>query len=500
MESTLPPTGQGLKILFAASEAVPLIKTGGLADVAGSLPLYLHRLGNDVRVILPAYPQALERAIPVRMVASLRVAGAAEPIRLLEGRLNDEVPVYLVDAPGLFNRRGNPYVDPQGRDWPDNAQRFAVFCRVIVQLALDRAGLRWQPEVLHCNDWQTGLAPALVAQEWNRPATVFTIHNLAYQGLFDRIQFERLQLPRNLWSPQGLEFHDRLSFIKGGLAFADWLTTVSPTYALEIQTPELGYGLEGLLEHRADRLTGVLNGIDNEVWNPASDPLIEQHYDTDSFANKRINKRALQQELGLPANDKALLCGHIGRMVEQKGSDLLRDVVPRLMEHPDVQLAILGHGDPALEKSMLELAGRYPGRVAVSVGIDERLAHRLEAGADVFVMPSRFEPCGLNQLYSLRYGTVPVVHRVGGLADTVVDSNSRNLLDGSATGFVFDRPEAAALLEALERVIEFRRRPPIYWEKLAVTGMRQAFGWEISANFYLAIYQQAMDHPAPSPL
>ena len=496
MSSSIPPR----KILFASSEAQPLIKTGGLADVSGSLPIALAQIGHDVRLVVPAYPQALERAIPLEQVATLKLPGVAAPIRLLQGQLTELVPLYLIDAPGLFDRQGNPYTDASGKDWPDNPERFTVFARAICALALNQLGLDWRPDVVHCNDWQTGLVPALLAEEGNRPATVFTIHNMAYQGVFDAAAFERLQLPRSLWRPEGLEFHRRLSFIKGGLAFADWITTVSLTYAREILTPELGYGLEGLLKHRIKRLSGVLNGIDHAMWDPASDPHIAQHFDTTTFALKRRNKLALQRELGLPESEQILMFGHIGRLVEQKGVDLILAILPGLLQKRDTQLVLLGSGDPRLEQALQRVAEEHPERVAVFIGYDEPLAHRIEAASDCFLMPSRFEPCGLNQLYSLRYGSVPLVHRTGGLADTVVDASPRNLLDDLATGFVFDRADADSLWRAIERLMAFRRRPEIWWEKLAVNGMRQDFSWSRSAIRYSEVYQQSIEYPAPNPV
>jgi starch synthase len=487
-------------ILFAASEAQPLIKTGGLADVAGSLPPALRKLNNDVRLILPAYPEAVERAIPLKTVATLNVAGAPGEVRLLEGQFDGILPLYLVDAPGLFDRTGNPYSDSSGKDWADNAARFALFCRVVTLVAMNRAELDWRPDVVHCNDWQTGLVPALLAQEWNRPATVFTIHNLSYQGVFDHATFESTRLPKNLWSPEGLEFHNNLSFIKGGLVFADQVNTVSPTYAQEILTPEFGYGLEGLLQHRTDRLSGVLNGINYQEWDPASDPALSQHYDTNTFELKQVNKVMLQQEMGLPVQEDVMLFGHVGRTVEQKGIDLLLETIPELLSRDGVQLVILGNGDQQLEQELRDMAECYPNLMAVHIGYSEELAHRIEAGCDCFLMPSRYEPCGLNQLYSLRYGTVPIVHRTGGLADTVVDVTPENLLDDTATGFVFDRPEPAALLEAMERAIDYYQRPGVWWRKLAINGMQQDFSWKASAQHYLELYQQAIDNPAPNPV
>jgi starch synthase len=499
-KSTFTESSDSLKILFAASEAQPLIKTGGLADVAGSLPMAMRMLNNDVRLILPAYPQAIERAIPLHTAATLHIPGFPGEVRLLEGKLAETLPLYLVDAPGLFDRPGNPYTDAAGHSWGDNARRFALFCRVVSMVAMNQVELGWKTDMVHCNDWQTGLVPALLSEYWNRPATLFTIHNLSYQGVFPEETFTRLQLPSDLWSPTGLEFHDDLSFIKGGLAFSDWITTVSPTYADEIRTPEFGYGLEGLIKHRSDRLAGILNGIDYQEWDPSTDPNIHQHYDAATFELKKLNKLQLQQEMGLAEDEEALLFGHIGRTVPQKGIDLILEILPILMEKDKVQLVILGAGDSELEQALREEIAYHPRKCALHIGYDEQLAHRIEAGCDAFLMPSRYEPCGLNQLYSLRYGTVPVVHRTGGLADTVVDVQPRSVLDGSATGFVFDRPEGFSLLEAVERTIEYYQRPGVYWNKLAIRGMQQDFSWRTSAQHYLDLYRKAIDNPAPNPV
>jgi starch synthase len=329
---------------------------------------------------------------------------------------------------------------------------------------------------------------------------LFTIHNLSYQGVFDYPTFEQLELAQELWSPDGLEFHGNLSFIKGGLTFADWITTVSPTYSREIRTPEFGYGLEGLLNHRSDHLTGIINGIDYQKWDPATDPAIPQKYSSDNIALKKVNKQHLQREMGLEVDDESILFGNVGRTVEQKGVDLILEVMPDLLSRGGIQLVMLGEGETALEQGMQELANNHPGSCAVKIGYDEELAHRIEAGCDSFLMPSRYEPCGLNQLYSLRYGTVPIVHRTGGLADTVTDVAPATVLENSATGFVFDQPDAASLRDAVERAVEFYRRPGVWWEKLALSGMQQDFSWDNSANRFIEIYCMAIDHPSPIPV
>ncbi len=477
------------KILFAASEAHPLIKTGGLGDVAGSLPVALSQLGEDVRLVLPAYREALAHVEGFKVIASIRCAGDA--VRILESQLpGSPVIVWLVDAPQHFDRPGGPYADPDGRDWPDNAARFALFARAVIALALGRAGLAWQPNLVHCNDWQTGLIPALLAHEDSRPATVFTLHNLAYQGLFAREIFELLDLPDDLWSPAGLEFHGQLSFIKGGLVYADRLTTVSPSYAEEIRTPVLGYGLEGLLNHRSHDLSGILNGADYAVWDPSRDPFIVKNYDSRTFYLKALNKADLQRRCELPLLKEVPLIGMIGRLVEQKGVDLLLAILPQLLRHP-LQLVLLGSGEASLEQSLQDWAKTHSQRIAVHLGYSEDLAHRIEAGADMFLMPSRFEPCGLNQVYSLRYGTAPIVRRTGGLADTIVDASEETLAAGAATGFVFDSPTPQALLATLLRALSLYTQTP-RWQDMVKTGMAQDFSWQKSARRYLDLYDETL--------
>jgi starch synthase len=487
-----------MNILFASSEVHPLVKTGGLADVSGSLPSALKRKGHEIRIIMPAYPAAIAGASKLRVEALLELPGSDTPVRLLQGWLpNSQVRLYLVDAPHLFDRPGGPYQDAAGAEWPDNAERFALFSRAVSSVAMNEPGLDWQPELVHCNDWQTGLVPALLACRPLRPATLFTIHNLAYQGLFDWATFNALRLPVDWWAPNRLEFHGMLSFIKGGLVYADWINTVSPTYAREIRTAQFGYGLQGLLEHRKDRLSGVLNGVDYSIWNPGRDPMLASNYSLRTLADKRDNKLALLQAFDLPEQDDATLLGHVGRLVDQKGLDLVIDLIPQLMERK-LQLVVLGTGQPELETALVQAARKYPKRIGVRIGYDEQLAHLLEAGADAFLMPSRFEPCGLNQIYSLRYGTPPIVRNTGGLADTVVDTNAASLADGSANGFLFDGLSGAALLEAIDRAVECHSQPEL-WNRLQRTGMKAALSWARSAQAYLDLYENvletAVEHP-----
>lgn len=477
------------KILFVASEAHPLIKTGGLGDVVGSLPAALKSLRVDVRLLLPAYRDAVARAGKVKTVTTLDIIGLDSPVSIFETILpGTSVITWLADFPKAYDRPGNPYLDPHGQPWPDNAMRFALLAHVGAALALGHSQINWRPDVVHCHDWQTGLVPVLLSREKSRPSTIFTIHNLAYQGLFPYQTFTALGLAPELWSPGALEFHGQLSFIKGGLVFSDQLSTVSPSYALEIQTPDHGCGLDGLLRDRAAHLSGILNGIDLSEWTPARDPFIDKHYSARRPKGKAANKLALQQRLGLLPENKTPVIGMVGRLVEQKGIDLILEALPALMHRP-LQLAVLGSGETAYEEMLRQQAARYAGRLAVHIGYDEQLAHQIEAGADMFLMPSRFEPCGLNQLYSLRYGTIPIVRFVGGLADTVIDATDENIRAGKATGIVFQEAGASALVASVDRALALWRDHD-RWKCLMRVGMRQDFSWRRSAQDYLKLYQE----------
>jgi starch synthase len=477
------------RILFPASEAYPLIKTGGLGDVAGSLPRALTGLKQQVRLLLPAYTDVLEKVDRLKTVSEFRVR--EHLVRILATTLpGTRVSTWLVDVPELFGRSGNPYLGPDGRPWPDNAWRYYIFAEATNRIAMNQAGLNWQPDVVHCHDWQTGLIPALLSRHDKRPATVFTIHNLAYQGLFPHSTFVDLGLPAAWWSHHCLEFHGQLSYIKGGLVFADRLTTVSPTYAREIQTPEFGYGLDGLLRHRSNVLSGILNGIDTREWNPGTDPFLVGNYNRRSLGKKAANKAALQQTMGLENKPDALLLGFVGRLVEQKGIDIIIEAVAAMMGLP-LQLVILGSGEQRFEAALRDAAETWPGRIAVHIGYSEKLAHQIEAGADAFLMPSRFEPCGLNQMYSMRYGTLPIVRPVGGLADTVIDANPAGIESGEATGYVIPAHSAAALLQTLRRTLADYRQPA-RWRTLQRNGMSRDFSWQRSAGEYLRLYNEAL--------
>jgi starch synthase len=477
-----------LKVLLATSEAYPLATTGGLGDVCGSLPKALRALGCDVRLVMPGYPQLRGNHIGFRPLTELGLPGFQESVSVLEGALPSGIPVYAIDCPALFDRPGTLYGSPDGHEWPDNPYRFALFSRAVTALALGQTRVEWRPEMVHCNDWQTALVPALLSRAAPRPRTIFTIHNLAYRGLCSAETFAHLSLPSEFWHPEALEFHGQCALIKGGIAFADEITTVSPTYAWEIQTAAFGYGLEGLLARRAAHLTGILNGADYTLWNPADDAFTARHYDADHLDSKRDNKRMLQRELGLPDNERAFLIGTVTRFAEQKGVDLILAAIPMLADLP-VQVAVLGHGDLHLQEALAQLAGAHPDRVAVRFGYDEALSHRLIAGIDALLMPSRYEPCGLTQIYAMRYGVPPIVRRTGGLADTVVDGSNPALRLG--TGFIFDEASGDALGRAIH-VAYTAYGDKARWRALQTEGMSRDFSWRRSAEAYLEVYERAL--------
>ena len=483
------------KILFASSEVYPLMKTGGLADVSAALPIALKEKRHDVRIIMPAYHDVLASLDNPKNVATISLPGIMGSIELLEDKLPDTtIPVYLLNYPSAFDRAGNPYVDKDSDPWPDNAERFSLFCKVIAQVALNQAGLNWQPELLHCNDWQSALAPALLRNEMSRPATVFTIHNLAYQGNFPYETFTLLGLDAELWSPEMLEFHGQMSFIKGGIIFANQVNTVSPAYASEIQTEAFGCGLDGLLKHHNNKLSGILNGIDPTTWNPATDNFLSANYDIEKIEQKKLNKSALQETFELENDASLLLLGFVGRLVEQKGIDFIIKLIPQLVNLP-VQIVILGSGNPQFEREIQALADKYPNRIACKIGYSEALSHQIEAGSDVFLMPSRFEPCGLNQMYSLAYGTIPVVNNVGGLSDTVTNLNRKSSNLKKANGFVMQDTSSNALYDEIVRAVNSYQNPQT-WNSLITNGMKKDFSWKRSANEYIKLYRQAIEDNA----
>ncbi|MCW9029999.1 MAG: glycogen synthase GlgA, partial [Gammaproteobacteria bacterium] len=438
-------------------------------------------------LLLPAYPEVLKNIHRSKTIASTSYYNLA--VDIIETRLpGTNVIVWLVDCPSVFNRPGGPYTDGHGQPWHDNALRFAIFCHVAVDIALDNYSLTWKPDVVHCNDWQSGLVPALLSLHKKRPATIFTIHNLAYQGVFDHKTFTELKLPAELWHMDGVEYYNQFSFIKGGLAYADKITTVSPCYAKEILQPEYGYGLDGLLNHRKKDLLGIINGIDEKQWNPGTDKHLAQNYNRRSLNKKSINKTELQKELLLPVDASIPMIGMVSRLVEQKGLDIILQSLPTLLTKP-LQIVILGTGETHFEIQLTEWVKHHPEKFKVIIGYSESLAHQIEAASDLYLMPSTFEPCGLNQLYSLRYGTLPIATPVGGLADTVIDANKENIKKGTANGFILKNKTALSLLETIQRALTFYQEPAI-WRQLQITAMSGDFSWQGSAKHYITLYDK----------
>jgi len=477
-----------MRILSVAAEIFPLIKTGGLADVAGALPLALAPLGFDVRSLVPGYPallRQLEKPGVVHRYADL-FGGPARLVDAQAGKLR----LFVLDAPHLYDRPGNPYTNSEGKDWPDNAQRFAALARAGADIGLG-ALPGFAPDVVHAHDWQAGLTAAYLHYAGKpRPATLATVHNLAFQGQFDRSLLATLGLPPASFALDGVEYYGTIGYLKAALQLSDRITTVSPTYAHEIMQAEAGMGLDGLLRKRRAVVSGILNGIDTQVWNPARDEHLAARYDARVLRLRARDKAALQQRMDLDIDANLPLFGVISRLSWQKGLDLLIDALPTLLAHG--QLAVLGSGDAALEEKYTRAAESNHGRVGCVLGYDEELAHQIQAGADVLLVPSRFEPCGLTQLCALRYGAVPLVARVGGLNDTVIDANEMALDAGVATGFQFAPIDTPALEGAIVRAASaFRDKQA--WSRLQLNGMRADVSWEQPARRYAQLYR---DMPA----
>ena len=474
-----------MRVLQVGAEVYPLLKTGGLADVLGALPQALSAQGADVRLLLPGLPAMHGAVAQAQRLAAIGPAFGAAQVQLLRARMpGTQLPVYLIDAPFLYTRGGGPYQDDGGVEWPDNLQRFGLLGWAAAQLAQGGLDPDWAPQLVHAHDWHAALACAyLHAHPAGTTASVFTVHNLAYQGLFPHHDGALLGLSSRYLSPAALEFHGQLSFMKAGLKFADRVTTVSPSYAREIATPQFGVGLDGVIRSRGADVSGILNGIDTQVWNPAADPALAQRYSASAMQGKAQCKAALQQRFGLAPSADAPLLGVVSRLTPQKGLDLVLAVLPEIVRQGG-QLVVQGSGDAALEAAFGAAASAHPGRVGVRLGYDEAGAHGLIAGADMILVPSRFEPCGLTQMYGLRYGTVPVVRSVGGLADTV-----RDAADAQANGFVFGPAEPAALAQAIARAFE-RFRQPALWAELQQRGMAEDLSWDGPAQRYLALYRQ----------
>ena len=479
-----------LRTLFVFSEMVPYSKTGGLADVGGALPLALRQLGAEVRVLVPYY--GCPATSDMRWCCAVNVPYTGETAELWSPV--EEAQILFLRYPAYYERDGGPYQDTQGEDWPDNDRRFALLNRVAVEIAQGRvSGLNWRPDIVHANDWQTGLIPYLLDLEARigaaRPAVLFTIHNLAYQGRFAPDAMAPLHLPVADFHWLGTELYGAFSFMKAGLAYSDQITTVSPTYAEEIQSSAFGMGLDGLLQTRSEHLSGILNGIDAIHWNPGADPYLPAHYSLQDRLGKTQCKAQLQSSLGLRPDPHVFLLGMISRLVEQKGTDMVLDILPDLLRR-GMQVVVLGSGDKSFERQLLEMAAAHPTQMVARITFDEGLSHRIEAGADAFLMPSRFEPCGLNQMYSLRYGTLPIVHRTGGLADTVTDADDfRHPLQRN--GFVFDRPHSDALHDAVLRAEALFRQPAL-WSHLQDQAMAGDYSWQHSARAYLQLYHEVL--------
>ena len=485
-----------MKVLFVASECVPFVKTGGLADVVGALPGALAALGVEVRVLLPAYP-AVMAALPkkAKTVVIGKLPGGRARLLAAKAKGFD---LLALDLPQLFDRPGNPYLGSDGKDWPDNHLRFGALCRAAARIATEGVG-GWRPDLVHTHDWQGGLVPAYLKlgsakERAAAPPCVITIHNIAFQGLFPAATRSELGLPDSGFTHSGFEFFGQVGFLKAGLAYAERITTVSPTYARELTTPEFGLGLEGLIAHRRADLRGILNGIDLEVWNPESDPAIAAPYAVNRLAAKMKNRAALTERFRLDGDARGPLFCVVSRLTRQKGLDLLLEALPRLLDR-GARLAVLGSGDTDLEKAFAAAARDNPGRVGVVIGYDEPLSHLMQAGADAILVPSRFEPCGLTQLYGLRYGTLPVVARTGGLADTVIDANEAALLAGVATGFQFSPVTAVALGDAVERACDaFADRK--LWTGMMRRAMKHPVGWQTPAAAYAKIYSALLEDAA----
>ncbi len=483
-----------MRVLHVAAELFPFVKTGGLGDVVAALPPAQRAAGMDARLLVPGYPAVLGALADDAPPLALGPVFGAARVNLRQGRLGPAaVPTYVLDAPWFYARDGGPYQDAHGRDWSDNLPRFALLGWTAAQLAGGALDPGWAPELLHAHDWHAGLACAYqAAHPASAAASVFTVHNLAFGGFFPTGDFSLLGLPGRFLGMDGIEFHQRLSFMKAGLQLADRVTTVSPRYAAEIATPAFGCGFEGVIAARGAAVSGILNGVDDAVWHPTHDSALPARYDARSLEGKAECKRALQQALGLaPQADAPLLCV-VSRLSTQKGLDLLLGALPVLLAG-GAQLALQGAGDPLLETAWRAAAGAHPGRVAVRIAYDEAMAHRLIAGADAIVVPSRFEPCGLTQLYGLRYGTLPIVRRVGGLADTVEPVTA-----GRGTGFVFDEATAPALGAAIDAALRlYRQRDE--WRAAMRRGMGQDFSWGRAARAYEGVYGEALEARRAAP-
>jgi starch synthase len=481
-----------------AAECHGLVKTGGLADVVGALPQALADLGADVRLLLPGLPPIIDALQQRRALCTLGPLFGAGRVTLCRGRVESQrVQVYVIDAPFLYRRAGGPYQDDDGTGWSDNLQRFALLGWMAAHVAAGELDPQWTPDIVHAHDWHAGLACAYIrAHPGSDTSTVFTIHNLAFQGLFPEADFASLGLPRAMLDTDGMEFHDQVSFLKAGLVYSDRITTVSPTYAAEIATREFGCGLDGLFRQRGSAVRGILNGVDPALWNPQTDVQLPARFTASNLAGKARCKRALLAELGLAKGADGPLFALVSRFTHQKGIDLLLEALPAVFDS-GAQVAVLGTGDPDLESALVAAARARPDLLAVRVGYDEAFAHRLIGGSDAVLVPSRFEPCGLTQLYGLRYGTLPVVRRTGGLADTVVDAGEEDRPAEAGTGFSFSVASGEHLAATMLRAARCYRQPE-RWRALMRRAMAQDFSWHEAARRYLFLYEELCGNATPA--
>lgn len=479
-----------VSVLAVASEIFPLVKTGGLADVTGALPEALARENVHVRTLVPGYPTVIDAVSPAHVHELPSLFGSSA--RVIAGTAKN-LDLLVLDAPHLFGRHGGPYADPSGRDWADNAQRFATLGRAAAAIATGALS-GYAPDLVHGHDWQAALTFAYLryADVAHRPGTVMTIHNLAFQGQFAADLFPQLELPHEAFSMEGIEYHGTVSYLKAGLQYADRITTVSPTYASDIGTSEAGMGLDGVIRARGSALHGITNGVDVEAWNPETDPWLAANFSTGNIGPRTLNKTDLQSRFGLDQDGSAPLFGVVSRLTWQKGLDLLLDCIPTLLEE-GAQLVVLGTGDWALENGFYHAAVSHPGRVGCVIGYDEAMAHRIQAGSDALLVPSRFEPCGLTQLCAMRYGAVPVVARVGGLSDSVIDANAAALARKVATGVQFTPVTHEMLRVAIERTVALYRQPSV-WKRTQANGMAFDVSWQEPARQYAALYRELLAH------
>lgn len=476
-----------LNVLSVASECWPLIKTGGLADVVGALPAAVEPHGIAMTRMIPGYPSVL-RALGKKRTVHRYDSLLGAPAKIVAAT-HDGRPILVLDAPTYFDRDGGPYSDPMGHDWTDNGLRFAALSKAAADVAAGRGGTK-PFDILHAHDWQAGLAAAYLVYTVDdavRPASVMTIHNMAFQGFFGADFFPRLELPRTAWSIEGVEYHGGVGTLKAGLKLSDAITTVSPSYADEIKKPQFGMGLEGLIVGRQDRLSGIVNGIDTQEWNPATDSALAANFTARTIAGRRANKHGIEAAFGLDSDDGPLFTV-ISRLTWQKGMDVLIEVLDHLVGLGG-RLALLGTGDAAIEAGLYAAAARHPGRIGIRIGYDEALAHLLQGGSDAILIPSRFEPCGLTQLYGLRYGCIPVVARTGGLADTVVDANVAAIAAKAATGILFSPVSYDGLSDAISRAIRLYADQPV-WRRIQQSGMAADFSWAQSGRDYAALYRR----------